>query len=406
MSASLEIPTPRQYARAVDAASRLAALKATPEFESKHPRDDDGKFAEGAGGGSEGKVDEDVDKLRRKYDSKTKLDGYRNRLPPAKIGPKTRWETVEGHDTQRAIIAGRNVFMRQDESPRAAFERSLQGDRWYAIPEVKQAVDEAEAEWQRTASPEAKAKKEAAAKKRADARAAKEAEKWKKAEAERIAKKEAERLARERDEPARLERERIAKEKAEAEAKAERTRRHEESMREEAAQKKRVEESRSKDPRDILGSGMADLALKVAPEAAAQVYHNPGEYGTIASWVYGLLRWPADTDKAVAKDAIRRLLEANPPDVAEGHRRLREQRRAEEKARMERDKNLPRASDRQVNAIENMLGRLEKIDLFDSTFGSGPEHARKFRAEIERGISGRRASELIDQIGGLIEDEM
>ena len=55
--ASLAIPTTRQYAAAIDAAARLAALKAlkaTPEFEAKHSRDEDGKFTETSGGSGAG----------------------------------------------------------------------------------------------------------------------------------------------------------------------------------------------------------------------------------------------------------------------------------------------------------------------------------------------------------------
>ena len=112
---------------------------------AQHARDEDGKFTERGGSKGSGDKNVDVDKLRRRYNDKTRLDGYASRLP--QDDPESRWETVDGHRVQRAVIAGRSVFMRQDESPRQAFERSLQGDKWYAVPGVKKAVDEANARW-------------------------------------------------------------------------------------------------------------------------------------------------------------------------------------------------------------------------------------------------------------------
>ena len=50
-AASAEIPSPRQLSAALSLRGRIHALIATPEFEAKHPRDEDGQFTEGSGGG-------------------------------------------------------------------------------------------------------------------------------------------------------------------------------------------------------------------------------------------------------------------------------------------------------------------------------------------------------------------
>ena len=52
--ASAEIPSPRQLSAALSLQGRLRALMATPEFEAKHPRDEDGQFTEAGGGGGGG----------------------------------------------------------------------------------------------------------------------------------------------------------------------------------------------------------------------------------------------------------------------------------------------------------------------------------------------------------------
>lgn len=51
---SAEIPSPRQLSAAISLYGRLRALMATPEFEAKHPRDEDGQFTETDGGGGGG----------------------------------------------------------------------------------------------------------------------------------------------------------------------------------------------------------------------------------------------------------------------------------------------------------------------------------------------------------------
>lgn len=64
------------------------------------------------------------------------------------------------------------------------------------------------------------------------------------------------------------------------------------------------------------------------------------------------------------------------------------------------------ASDRQVAALRRLTRRLERVELFDSINGTGAVFAREIEREMERGLSRRRASELIDSAIFALEDEM
>lgn len=64
------------------------------------------------------------------------------------------------------------------------------------------------------------------------------------------------------------------------------------------------------------------------------------------------------------------------------------------------------ASDRQLAAIRRMLGRLSRVEMFDSFHGSGAEVAAEIDAKIRKGITRGEASAIMDQISALIDDEM
>ena len=437
--------------------------------EKEHPRAPEGapeghggQFVskdEGGGGGGGGQDarpqgaqpgDEDLAKLRKKYDDKTKLDNYANSLPSRKIASKTRWETIDGHSAQRAVIAGRRVFMRQDESPRAAFERSLQGDRWYAIPEVKKAVEDAEAAWQgksdkpkktgggggrtRPAKPDkdsllppdydpsiatmtgdrarAVDKAEAAFSTFDEAYAAyqkleKKAARTKTPDKKRLV--EAERdIVREASKRLRG-REIDEQNKAEAEKQKQLDEQRRSRFEQEQAEAERaVERAKTAPPSETLGEDMFAQIKSKIPELVHRV--PQGDADALAKSLQESVRWPSGTLPRAAREALKKHIEDNPPwiDEDDAKRRRAEDSKKDEDARRERERSLPRATDRQRSAIENMLERLSRVDLFDSFTTDGPTAAAQFRRELnqEGGISGRRASEMIDRIAFMIEDEM
>ncbi|MCL4433313.1 MAG: hypothetical protein M1399_00855 [Actinobacteria bacterium] len=72
-------------------------------------------------------------------------------------------------------------------------------------------------------------------------------------------------------------------------------------------------------------------------------------------------------------------------------------------------KEIPNGKDatpKQRATIERLLGRLSRIQQFDSFGGSGEDMALSFRKNVTKGLSKHEASNLIEDMMCLINDEM
>ena len=64
------------------------------------------------------------------------------------------------------------------------------------------------------------------------------------------------------------------------------------------------------------------------------------------------------------------------------------------------------ATEAQLSYIKKLLYRLEQIPMFDSVVGTGEQHAASFIERLNSGLTKQQASEMIEQIIFLLDDEM
>lgn len=69
------------------------------------------------------------------------------------------------------------------------------------------------------------------------------------------------------------------------------------------------------------------------------------------------------------------------------------------------------ATDKQLSALRRMLSRLERVQQFDSFGGNGSSAAQHVRDDIRKlggmdALTRAQASEMLDHVGGLLDDEM